>query len=53
MNTDVSSSLSVTDDGYNLFLKPINMFNRSERQNLTFEGAAEHFWEKFISPLQQ
>ena len=54
INSDINDSLSITDDGYNLFLKPMNMFNYSdEDKNLSFEGAAEHFWEKFISPLQQ
>ncbi|HEX8197853.1 MAG TPA: toll/interleukin-1 receptor domain-containing protein [Pyrinomonadaceae bacterium] len=50
----INNSLTVDDDGYNLFLKAWNVFNYSSRENenLTFEGAAEHYWEMLIRPLQ-
>lgn len=53
-SADINDSLSITEDGYNLFLKAMsNLYYSDEKHNLNFEGAAEHFWEKFISPLQQ
>jgi hypothetical protein len=53
-SSDISDSLSIVDDGYQLFLKPLGHFNYTdEDKTLTFEDAAEHYWEKFIEPLQQ
>ena len=52
--SDISDSLTITDDGYTLFFKPMKFYNESDgSHSLNKEGAAEHFWEKFISPLQQ
>ncbi|MDQ3712707.1 MAG: toll/interleukin-1 receptor domain-containing protein [Acidobacteriota bacterium] len=55
LNRGINDSLSVDDDGYNMFLKSWGVFSRSSKdnQNLSFEGAAEFFWERFIQPLQQ
>jgi hypothetical protein len=46
--------LSVIDDGYSLFLKPLFSFmsNRANKP-LTHEGGAEYFWSKLIEPLQR
>lgn len=49
-----SESMSVSDDGYTLFLQPLlgtMHFNRPDPQ-LTMEGAAEHFWSLFIERLR-
>ncbi|TLY34026.1 MAG: toll/interleukin-1 receptor domain-containing protein [Nitrospirae bacterium] len=49
-----NESLSVEDDGYTLFLKPLGMAFRHQgsESKLTFEGAGEYLWEMFIEPLQ-
>jgi hypothetical protein len=51
-----NESLSVAQDGYNLFLKPIGMSmmmsGRERKDSLTFEGAVEYYWEMFIQKLQ-
>jgi hypothetical protein len=49
-----NESLSVESDDYTLFLKPIGMGFRRQREEskLTFEGAGEYLWEMFIEPLQ-
>lgn len=49
--------LSVEDDGYTLFLKPMGMaFTRRAVQfleeSLSLKGSAEYFWEILIQPLQ-
>jgi hypothetical protein len=51
----MNESLSVHDDGYSLYLKPLgmNMYRSGDNQQLSFEGAAEAYWEMFIKPLQQ
>jgi hypothetical protein len=59
-STDISSgdnsmndSLGVEDDGNSLYLKPMMSFNSMDREaQLSQEGAAEHFWEELIRPLQ-
>jgi hypothetical protein len=50
-----NESLTVDDDGYTLFLKPLGIaFHRqhSDSEQLTYEGAAEYLWEMLIEPLQ-
>lgn len=55
ISRSVNESLSVVDDGYELFLRPMGIFGYSsrEKENLSVEGAAEYYWELFIKPLQQ
>lgn len=53
-----NEALSVNDDGYTLFLKPLGMaflaHNYNQRnQNLTPEGGAEIYWGLLIEPLQR
>jgi hypothetical protein len=48
-----NESLSVNDDGYNLFLQPIGFMTYGREKKMTFEGAAEFYWESFIRPLQR
>jgi hypothetical protein len=45
-----NESLSVENDGYSLFLKPMGMFFGHQEKNsmLTFEGGAEYLWAMFI-----
>ena len=50
-----NASMSVSDDGYALFLKPQGMahyFMQQEDPALTMEGAAEYFWSLFIERLR-
>ena len=49
-----NESMSVSDDGYTLCLRPLGMahFGQSGDSLLTMEGAAEHFWSLFIEPLR-
>ena len=49
-----NESMSVSDDGYTLFLNPIGMtlFGKWSDRKLTHEGAAEYFWTLFIEKLQ-
>lgn len=50
----INDSFSVVTDGYQMFLKPLGFFNYSDKDELfSFEGAAEHYWQRFIRPLQQ
>jgi hypothetical protein len=50
----MNESLSVEDDGYILHLKALGLNIRSERNALlTLEGAAEAYWEMFMSNLQR
>lgn len=52
-DNSMNESLSVDNDGYSLFLKPMGMFMRQQAdQQLTYEGAAEYYWSKLIEPLQ-
>ena len=53
-DSSYNESLSVDDDGYTLFLRPLGMFIRNPaHQQLTYEGGAERFWSKLIEPLQR
>lgn len=50
----MNEALSVDDDGYSLYLKVLGMnARRSRDEQLSFEGAAETYWEMFIKRLQQ
>jgi hypothetical protein len=51
-----NESFSIQDDGYLLSLKPIGMSFRHQahaHESLTFEGAAEYYWQMLIEPLQR
>jgi hypothetical protein len=50
-----NESMSVENDGYALFLKPLGMahMGRGGEQMLTQEGAAEYLWGLFIVSLQR
>lgn len=53
-DSSMNESLSVDDDGYMLFLRPMGMFIRDpSEQKLTYEGGAESYWNKLIEPLQR
>jgi hypothetical protein len=49
-----NESLSVENDGYTMFLKPMGIAFRHQLQDpkLTLEGAAEYLWGMFVEPLQ-
>lgn len=49
-----NESLSVEDDGFSLFLKPMGMarMGQNDDEQLTPEGAAEYYWSIFIERLQ-
>lgn len=49
-----NESLSVEDDGFSLFLKPMGMarMGQANHKPLTPEGAAEYYWSLFIERLQ-
>lgn len=49
-----NESLSVIDDGYTLFLKPLglSLHMRDRKEKMTFEGGAEYLWGIFIEALQ-
>lgn len=55
-NNSSNGSLTVSDDGYSLYLEPIGlsmMYNQQDSQNkLSHEGGAEYFWNVFVNPLQ-
>ncbi len=51
-----NESLSVEDNGYNLFLKPMGMafhIGNIRNEEFTLEGAADFYWTMFIEPLQR
>jgi len=53
-DSSMNESLSVDDDGYTLFLKPLGFFIRDRaNQKLTYEGGAESYWNKLIELLQR
>nr|WP_029133445.1 toll/interleukin-1 receptor domain-containing protein [Sedimenticola selenatireducens] len=49
-----NESLSVEDDGFSLFLKPMGMARMGQHidERLTHEGAAEYYWNIFIERLR-
>ncbi|RYE13004.1 MAG: toll/interleukin-1 receptor domain-containing protein [Rickettsiales bacterium] len=50
----LNESLSIAEDGYQLYLKQIGLgMMGNSGTKLTFEGAAEYYWEMFILHLQQ
>ena len=52
----MNESLSVENDGYSLFLKPMGlaMLGRvASNKQLTNQGGAEYLWSLFIEPLQR
>ncbi len=52
-DNSMNDSLIVEDDGNTLYLKQMMSFNSVDREaQLSQEGAAEHFWEELIRPLQ-
>jgi len=52
-DNSMNDSLGVEDDGYTLYWKPLMSFSNADREvQLSQEGAAEHFWEQLITPLQ-
>jgi hypothetical protein len=52
-----NESLTVQADDQAMFLRSMGMASctsgRREDEKLTFEGAAELYWEMFIAPLQR
>ena len=50
-----NESMSIDDDGYKQFVKPMGMpmFGEHRDKKLTQEGAAEYLWSLFIQPLRQ
>ena len=54
MGNGYNESLSVKDDGYTMYLKPmgIRIYGSDRVKQLTFEGAAEYYWEMLIEHLQ-
>jgi len=51
-----NESISVEDDGYILFLKPLGLGFRGQiekEQKMGLEGGAEYLWGMFIEPLQR
>lgn len=57
MGNSFSESLSVEADEQALFLKPMGMqtwrSGQKKSDHLSFEGAAEYYWEMLIEPLQR
>jgi hypothetical protein len=47
-----NASLAVDDDGTELYLKSY-LSMRNDEDKFTIVGGAEHFWEKFMEPLQR
>ncbi len=53
-HNNFNESLSVEEDGYNLYFKAFgSSILKQKKDLLTFEGAAEYYWEMFIEPLQK
>ena len=55
-NNSFNENLSVEEGEQMLFLRPFGLGSWSgteEGKHLTFEGAAEFYWSKFIGPLQR
>lgn len=49
----LNESLSIADDGYQLFLNQLGFgISRKRTDRLTLEGGAEYFWEIFLERLQ-
>jgi len=55
-DTSFNESLSVTDDGYSLFLKPtLGMAFRPgmSKEHMTWQEAANYYWSMLIEPLRR
>jgi hypothetical protein len=48
-----NESLSINADADGIYLKPLGMGMRETSGRLTFEGAAEFYWEMFIDSLRR
>jgi hypothetical protein len=48
-----NESLSINADAEGIYLKPLGMGQRETSGRLTFEGAAELYWEMFINNLRR
>lgn len=49
----INESLTVDDDSYSLFLKPLFLLMHSHAdKQLTYEGGAEYLWSHLMRPLQ-
>jgi hypothetical protein len=58
MTHSFNEQLTVEADEQSLFLKPTGMRmwmpgGQKQRDHLTFEGAAEYYWEMLMEPLQR
>jgi hypothetical protein len=52
-DTSYNESLSIEEDGYGMFLKPMGMARQPfPDPKLSYEGAAEYLWGMFVQPLQ-
>ncbi|MEH2008231.1 toll/interleukin-1 receptor domain-containing protein [Nostoc sp.] len=55
-DNSINESMSIVDDGYALFLRPLGMASFSSQQNvkklLSQQGAAEYLWDILLRPLQ-
>ncbi|QHI68048.1 toll/interleukin-1 receptor domain-containing protein [Tichowtungia aerotolerans] len=52
-NNSCNDSMSIAEDGYSLFMKPMGMTTFGHQNELLSpEGAAEYFWNIFIERLQ-
>ena len=48
-----NENFSVVADGDGIHLRPLGMAIRQTSGRLTFEGAAEHYWEMFVDGLRR
>jgi hypothetical protein len=48
----MNEAVSVKNDDQSLYFEAFGMQSGRDHQKLTFEGAAELFWEIFIRPIQ-
>jgi hypothetical protein len=58
MTHSFNEQVTVQADEQSLFLKPTGMRmlvsgREKQRDHLTFEGAAEYYWEMLMEPLQR
>ena len=50
----MNEAVSVKADDQMLYFEPMGLQSHGrDKQKLTFQGAAEFFWDLFIRPLQQ
>jgi len=54
-NDGINESLNVKDDGYMLYLvAQLSFMSPGDKEDkLTYEGASEYYWSRFIEPLQR